>query len=318
MSNWFTRLFSRRTPEDVETENQPYIDTTEHRADPESGRSWLPARAPKRRREQQMATLQEGFSELVGLTRSIREHMDQQVATQQTLVELMKHLPDAVEGLKSVGKATEQQTETLGLLKSQLESKTRQDQQMAESMTNFNRTLALMDKTSQSTAQTVGAMADRTKDSEEMLRNILERSERRLVWMVVMLMIGTLTVLGVGLYIGFSTREAPAPEPIMEPAQKFDQRKTIAGLGDIAPVESTEVGLAEDGLTEEPARIEETPVVEEILDEEPVPAMPEEEAMDLEEVEEVIQEEISVTTEEEVEAPDAIPDTSEEIVEPVE
>lgn len=312
MSNWFTRLFSRRTSEDVETENQPYIDTTEHRADSASGRSWLPARTLKRRREQQMATLQEGFSELVGLTRSIREHMDQQVATQETLVELMKHLPDAVEGLKSVGKATEQQTETLGLLKSQLESKTRHDQQMADSMTNFNRTLALMDKTSQSTAQTVGAMADRTKDSEEMLRNILERSERRLVWMVVMLMIGTLTVLGVGLYIGFSTREAPMPEPILEPAQKFDQSKTIAGLGETAPVDAIE-----DELTEEPALIEEAPVVDEILDEEPMPAMPEE-ATELESAEEVIPVETSVTIEEEVEAPDAIPDTSEEIVDPIE
>jgi hypothetical protein len=259
MSNWWKRIFSWRAHEDVETENQPFIDTTERSIEAEPGRSWMPVRTQKQRREQQLTTLQEGFSELVGLTRSIREHMDQQTATQRTLVEMMQHLPDAVEGLKNVGKATEQQTETLGLLKSQLESNIRHDQQMVDSMTSFNRTLALMNETSKGTAQTVGAMADRTKDSEEMLRNILERSERRLVWMVVMLMIGTLTVLGVGLYIGFSTREAHEPVPVMEPAQKFDQGKTIAGLGE-------EVVVAEpdsEVMTEPPLDTEESPVVEE-------------------------------------------------------
>ena len=203
---------------------------------------WLTRwRAPKRQ-EQQMATLQEGFTELVGLTRSIREHMEQQALTQKSLVEMIEHLPGAVEGLKSVGEATKQQTETLGLLKRQLEAAARNEEHMLESMKNFNKTLSLMDDLSKSTSQTVSSMADRTRDSEELLRSILERSERRLVYLIVALMVVTIGVLGAGMYLGFSQRglDAPPPVPaIEEPAEEapeaFDPKKSISELEEAEP-----------------------------------------------------------------------------------
>lgn len=233
-------------------------------------RGWLARwRAPKRQ-ERQIATLQEGFNELVGLTRSIREHMEQQALTQSTLVSMLEHMPGAVEGLKGVGEATKQQTETLQLLKKQLESAARNEGLMVDSMENFNKTLQLMDDMSKHTSQTVTTMADRTRDSEDMLRNLLERSERRLIAMIVTLIIVTLSVLGVGLYIGLGQRAEetapPTPTPVEAPtavdaeeeARAFERTKNMTDLTDgseeteaIPDLEVTEEDLEADVATPE-------------------------------------------------------------------
>ena len=272
MANWWNRFKKWREAMKRDVAGEPYIDVTpqeeantmQEENKPKRG-GWLARwRAPKRQ-ERQLATLQEGFNELVGLTRSIREHMEQQSATQRSLVELMDQLPGAVEGLKSVGDATKQQTETLQLLKQQLESAARNEEHMVESMRSFNKTLTLMDDMSKSTSQTVSQMADRTRDSEDMLRSILERSERRLIYMIVTLMVVTLTVLGVGLYIGLGqngTREpAPLPpvietplEAVPDEVEPFEYKKSITELVDdeVEEVAEDEPEVVEDPIPEEP------------------------------------------------------------------
>lgn len=249
MPGWWKQFLKWRKSVAEQTGEQSFIDVTpeqeqknmESKEEPRRG-GWLSKwRAPKKR-EQQMATLQEGFNELVDLTRSIREHMDQQAQTQKTLLDMMNHIPGAVEGLKSVGKATEQQTETLALLKQQLEASARNEDHMVESMRSFNKTLALMDDMSKRTSQTVSSMADRTRDSEDLLRNILERSERRLVWMIVTLMVVTLSVIGAGLYIGLGARPSSVMiEPAESPAvlETFEHKKSITDLGDEPDADAT-------------------------------------------------------------------------------
>lgn len=252
-------------------------------------RGWLARwRAPKKQ-ERQIATLQEGFNELVGLTRSIREHMEQQALTQTTLVSMLEHMPGAVEGLKGVGEATKQQTETLQLLRQQLESAARNEGLMMDSMDNFNKTLKLMDDMSSQTSQTVTTMADRTRDSEDMLRNLLERSERRLIAMIVTLMIVTLGVLGVGLYIGLGQRAddptPPPPVPVETPADieeedesaAFQRDKDITDLSDgteaeemlvipeALPAEDDEPAEEQEGELEEELDATDDELVEEVV-----------------------------------------------------
>lgn len=185
----------------------------------ESRGGWLARWRAPRKQEQRLATLQEGFSELVGLTRSIREHMEQQAHMQRTLVEMMAHIPGAVEGLKSVGRATEQQTQTLNLLKQQLESAARNEQHMADSMVQFQKTLSVMGEMSQNTTRTVTSMAERAADSDAVLRRMLERSEKRLVYMIVSLMVLAVAVVGAGWYI---TRSAD-PEVLPPPPSEMDE-----------------------------------------------------------------------------------------------
>jgi hypothetical protein len=266
MPGWWKRFLKWRREVSEQSGEAPYIDVTPEKEqtpmasqdEPRKG-GWLAKwRAPKRR-EQQLATLQEGFNELVDLTRAIRAHMDQQAQTQKTLVDMLQHIPGAVEGLQSVGKATEQQTETLSLLRKQLEAAARNEDYMMESMRSFNKTLTLMDEMSQRTSQTVSSMAEKTRDSEDMLRTILERSERRLVYMIVTLMVVTLTVLGVGLYIGFVGRPASlvieAPPPPPETVEAFEYRRGIADLEEkpvaVPPPDEEEADIAEE--EEEPA-----------------------------------------------------------------
>lgn len=244
---------------------------------------WLSKwRAPKKR-EQQLATLQQGFTELVDLTRSIREHMDQQARTQKTLVDMMQHIPGAVEGLQSVGKATEQQTETLALLRKQLEAAARNEDHMVESMRSFNQTLTLMDDMSKRTSQTVSSMADRTRDSEDMLRTILERSERRLVYTIATLMVVTLTVLGAGLYIGFGGRSLhfwSDDGGSMDGPSSFEHKKSITGLGEESDPAATLVPVEDETWTLD------TQEGDEETDVEPAPSDTNDESVDEDMVEE--------------------------------
>lgn len=254
----------------------------------QSSGGWLSRwRAPKRQ-EQQLATLREGFNELVDLTRAIREHMEQQARTQQALVDMMDHIPGAVEGLKSVGQATAQQTETLNLLKKQLEAAARNENHLVNSMDQFNKTLNLMDNLSKSTSQTVASMADRTRDSEEMLRLILERSERRLIYLIVALGVAIFAVLGAGLYFGVGQRPDPIPAPVEQVEDvvedtPFTHQKSITELGEPEEAEEPDVPavIVEDEAEEmatdadAPGLIDEIPEPLDEMDVEPVVDEPE-------------------------------------------
>lgn len=323
MAAWWKQFLAWRRKVVEETGGAPYIDVSaedkesmnaDHEGEKKGG--WLTRWRQPRRQEKQLATLQEGFNELVGLTQSIREHMQQQARTQATLVEMMEHLPGAVESLKGVGEATKQQTETLGLLKQQLEAGARNEDHMMESMRSFNKTLALMDDLSKSTSQTVSSMSDRTRDSEDMLRTILERSERRLIYMIVTVTLVTLTVLGVGLYIGFGQR-ADAPtlivpieeEQLIIPDEShmdeedataaFEYQKSISELGDwpeeeveqlpadeheaIEPTEEVPPVDPDEILAPEPEELEAVETGTELI--EPVELIPAEETMPAEPIE---------------------------------
>ena len=102
-----------------------------------------------------MQTLQSGYVEMLDLMRSISSHLDQQAQSQTRLLQSLECFPEAVDGLKHVGKATAQQTEVLKLVRDQLESTAQHEQDIVGSMDGFNRTLHLMDETNRTTSSTV-------------------------------------------------------------------------------------------------------------------------------------------------------------------
>ena len=150
------------------------------------------------RREEQMATLQAGYQDLVGLIGSVQDHLEQGTKTQKKLLTYMEDLPEAVQSLQHVGKASQQQTEVLGLLKDQLKSNVVHDEQMATSMNRFNETLTVMDKTNRSASETISGLVDRTRESEDLFRVMLERSEKRLMALIAAMIVVILSVAGVG------------------------------------------------------------------------------------------------------------------------
>jgi len=182
------------------------------------------------KRDQQIATLQAGYTELLGLVRSIREHLDMQAQAQDKIV---------------------------------------------DTVDRFNQTLSLMDETSKMSSRTMADLAERARESETLLRTMLERSERRLVVVICLLSLVTASVLGFGIYFGLlpQLRETPGPQ-----AAAVSYNAAGPGIATLAPKEDIDAELSQEeaaDLVEEPeaAMIEEGGgeeyLDEEILDYEP-------------------------------------------------
>lgn len=169
------------------------------------------------KRDRQLAALQAGYQELLGLIRSIRTHLENQAEAQGRLLEMLQHLPGAISALQSVARSSEQQSQVLELLRRQLEASAGHDERLVESMTRFNQTLELMDETSRRSAETLSQLAERARESEGLLARVLERSERRLLALMSLLAVLTLGVAASALYFGvaaFRERAAAPPGPV--------------------------------------------------------------------------------------------------------
>jgi hypothetical protein len=186
---------------------------------------WLGRMFPGRgRRDQQLQTLQSGYLEMLQMMRSISDHLDRKAESQYRLMETLEHLPGAVEGLKGVGEATVRQTEMLGLVQKQLVRNGEHDQEMIGSLNNFNKTLNLMDETSRTTSTTIQGLVDHSRNSELSLRELMERSERRITTLMGV-MVGILVaglIAGGFLVLGQRPSSPSAtgntPESIIGPA----------------------------------------------------------------------------------------------------
>ncbi|NCC51437.1 MAG: hypothetical protein EOM20_09510 [Spartobacteria bacterium] len=178
---------------------------------------WLARMGWRSKRTEQLEALQTGYQQLLGLMESIRNHLEEQSRRQETLV---NNIPEAIEGLKAVGRAAEQHTEVVQLVKQQFESSVEHDRQLIESMNGFNKTLELMDATSRQSSDMARQMGDRAGASEAMLHAALERSEKRMMGLVAVL---TLALLGIGGALVFTVRPdlfgARAIAPTTSPVQ---------------------------------------------------------------------------------------------------
>ncbi len=187
---------------------------------PTEKKSWLARWRPESKRDRQIAWLQAGYSEMLDLSRSIREHLDRQADLQEKTSRVLERLPEAIEGLNSVGKAAEHQVEVLGLLRHQLESSVQHDQQLVDSMNKFNSTLGVMDETARNSGRTVADLVAKSRETESLLENVIERSEKRIAFLIGSFVLVIVLAVGALLYLGSGTRwpfdrilAAKAPPP---------------------------------------------------------------------------------------------------------
>jgi len=151
---------------------------------------------------QVVASRQGGAQELVDLIRAIRVRMDQQNEIQERLVDVLQKLPDAMGS-----------------------GRNRVDEQLVESITKFNSTLEVIDRTQSSHAQTVTRLMERSRESETVLQNLLIKAERRNALGNVLMMLIALLLAGGAVFFYIETRERdragsppPAPEGAPAPA----------------------------------------------------------------------------------------------------
>lgn len=165
-------------------------------------RPWIVRFLPQTRRARQIQALQAGYTEMLDTMHSISMHLERQSEVQSGLLGALEHFPDAVDSLRNVGKATQQQTEVLELVKHRLESSASHEQQVVDSMNRFNNTLTMMDDTSRATSDTLGSLVDRSRESETTMRAMLERSERRTTLLLGFLGLLTIAAITAALYFG--------------------------------------------------------------------------------------------------------------------
>jgi hypothetical protein len=130
--------------------------------------------SPPARRKRQIANMEDGFRQVLGLVQSMREN-------QEVLMESYRKLPEAVESVKKLADHSAQQSELLQAM----------NQHMGAdgSTGKFTETLASMDKTTQ-------LLLERAQRSEERLYGMLRRAQRRIALMtllVLLLFVGAVT-----------------------------------------------------------------------------------------------------------------------------
>lgn len=158
------------------------------------------------RKKQQAVAMQNGYLEMVDLIRAIRSHLDRQETVQTSVLTMLEKVPGAMD----------RQHEVMTMFKQQLENGMENNRRLTDSMGNLNHTLASMDESQKASSRTVTDLIHRSRESEQLLREVMRRSERRMTALVVFFF---LAVVALGFYFVRGTnRSAPAPAAEQAPA----------------------------------------------------------------------------------------------------
>ena len=152
------------------------------------------------RKKQRAVAMQNGYLEMVDLIRAIRAHLDRQETVQSSVLAMLEKVPDTMD----------RQQEVMQLFKQHLESGMENNRRLTDSMGNLNHTLASMDEAHRASSRTVTDLIHRSRESEQLLREVMRRAERR---MAVLLIVFTLFVLGLGYYFARGMRPRAAVRP---------------------------------------------------------------------------------------------------------
>lgn len=221
--------------------------------------------SPPARRKRQMANMENGFREVLGLVRSMREN-------QEALLDSFQKLPEAVDSVKKLADHSARQSELLEAMNAQGED--------GPLSGKFNDTLASMDKTTQQ-------LLERSQRSEERLYTMLRRAQRRIAFMTLMVLLLFLGAIAGALYYvfpeetrswldgdGFKTPEAESqPAPAVTPTEEPEPP--------VAPVSNVVEVIEATATPEPPANPAEeepsAPVVEKTEESTPAPSATESE-----------------------------------------
>ena len=154
------------------------------------------------RKKQQAVAMQNGYLEMVDLIRAIRSHLDRQETVQTGVLSMLKKVPDAMD----------RQHEVMTMFKQQLENGMENNRRLTDSMGNLNNTLSAMDESQKASSRTITDLIHRSRESEQLLREVMRRSERRMTALVIFFF---LAVVALGFYfVRGRDRSVPVPEAV--------------------------------------------------------------------------------------------------------
>lgn len=225
---------------------------------PESKPGFLKRLFTSRRKTQAMA-VQNGYLEMVDLIRAIRSHLDRQETVQTTVLALLEKVPSAMD----------RQNDVMGLFKQQLENNLAKDQQLTDSMSHLNQTLSAMDESQRASSHTITDLIHRSRESEQLLREVMRRAERRMTILLVFFFL--LAVVGAIYFVRWQRAASVAP---VAPAAAVVATEATPPAAEPAAAESVEPEAPAPAVAAEPAapEVEQPPAA---AIEEPAPALPE-------------------------------------------
>lgn len=149
---------------------------------------WMFWKRPSKR-DQQMDTLRHGAAEMVGLMRSIRDHLEEETADRKGLKQSLSPLPVAVENLKKMSEHQADTGKVLGELRESIDRRSEKDAVMIKSLSRIGNTMSnveeafgLMDRTlhgidrsNQRTVSTMQKLGQRVTDSDRFMNETFER-----------------------------------------------------------------------------------------------------------------------------------------------
>lgn len=157
--------------------------------------------SPPARRNRQMANMESGFREVLGLVQSMRTN-------QEILFESFQKLPEAVDSVKKLADHSATQSELLKAMNDQIGS---------GSSLKFNETLSSMDKTTRQ-------LLERAQRSEERLYGMLRHAQRRIAFMTLLVLLLFVGAAFAIYRIAFSDAPLPWAQPSLEtPIESVDE-----------------------------------------------------------------------------------------------
>lgn len=180
------------------------------------------------RKKQQAVAMQNGYLEMVDLIRAIRSHLDRQETVQTRVLTMLEKVPDAMD----------RQHEVTAMFKQQLENGMENNRRLTDSMGNLNSTLSAMDESQKASSRTITDLIHRSRESEQLLREVMRRSERRMTALVVFFF---LAVVALGFYfVRGADRAAPAPAAEPAPAVVAEQAEPVPAPAAEKPAQKAE------------------------------------------------------------------------------
>lgn len=167
----------------------------------------------KPNKRQNMAELQRGYEEVIGVVRRIGDHLDEQSDRSERIVELLDRLPQALDVMPEISRqnirllesiteyldesrrreesindtldrlseSTSHQTEIIGLVQQQLDAGNDTTRQMSVALTSFRESLAALSASTMRSSDVLAAISKSSHERETRLLNVMTRTERWLI-----------------------------------------------------------------------------------------------------------------------------------------
>ncbi len=278
----------------LEREDEPNEDVDDQ--DSESERHGLLARFSGRQRDEAIAELQRGYSEVIDLARAVRTHMETQSERSERMVGLMDRLSQSMQALPESGRNQsrmlealqnhidvqarqsgdlnetmrglsrhgEHQAQVLGVIQQQLDANHDTDREMLGSIGRLNETMGRINESNHASVSVLKNMADQGATVDRHMQELITRNQRHMTTLSVATWAIAAAVIGVAAWVAVSVGQLRPADGPMQPTAAIGLTAPDTGPAAPAPAEASSA---------EPTRAESElqPVV---ASEEPTPAEP--------------------------------------------